>query len=76
MTADMLIFKKKGRKTSVKITKGMQNGHTPEQCSINVNLKNYKDFAQFLFDLKWLWGVPIDKSITHYKSKSDADWLF
>jgi len=72
MPADLLIFKKRGQKISVKITKGMKNGHTPENYEINVNLKNFKDLALFLSDLKWIHGAPLDKAILEYQeSKED-----
>ena len=72
MPADLLIFKKRGQKAAVKITKGMKNGHTPENYDIHVNFKNYKDLALFLSDLKWLHGAPIDKAIAEYQeSKED-----
>jgi len=71
MTADLLIFKKRGQKVSVKITKGMKNGHTPENYEINVNFRNYKDLSLFLSDLKWLHGAPIDKAIEDYNGTKD-----
>lgn len=71
MTADLLIFKRRGQKQSVKITKGMKNGHTPENYDIHVNMKNFKDLALFFSDLKWLHGAPVDKAISEYQESKD-----
>ncbi|MGC9309520.1 MAG: hypothetical protein ACP5D2_02375 [Candidatus Nanoarchaeia archaeon] len=69
MPADLLVFKKKGHKFSAKITKGMRHGHTPENCNINVNIKNYKDLALFFADLEDLWDAPVGKAVNYYKEQ-------
>ena len=77
MPADLLVWKKRGQKFSAKITKGMQHGHTPESCNINVNLKNYKDLALFFTDLNDLWDAPVDKALAYYKEqKGKKDFPF
>lgn len=75
MPADILIFKKRGSKFEVKITKGMRDNHTPESCSIIVNIRNYKDLALFLEDLSALWNAPIDKAIQEYQ-ENKGKWPF
>jgi hypothetical protein len=74
MTADFLIFKKRhGKKERVKITKRMKAGYAPA-CNIEVNLKDYKDVALFLHDLKFLYNVQIDKAIKEYQK--GKGWLW
>ena len=73
----VLIFKRKGKRTEVKVTKKMRGRYTPDNCSRVVNLKNYKDLALFLLDLQTLWSAPVDKAIVEYKrKKEEGDWLF
>jgi len=74
--ADLIVFKKKGRDFEAKITKGMHNGHTPENCHIKVNLHNYKDLALFLSDLKFLWNAPLDKAIGEYHKGEEDQFDF
>ena len=76
MAADLLVWKKRGQKFSAKITKGMQNGHTPENCQIDVNLKNYKDVGLFLADLEDLWDCPISKAIKYYNELKGDKYSF
>ncbi len=77
MAADELVFKKKGRKFSCKIVRGMGNNHTPDNCHIKVNTENYKDVALFFHDLESLWNVPVGKAIEEYKRLgNDKLWPF
>ena len=48
-------------------------GYVPAKCDINVNMKNYKDVALFLEDLKVLWSCPIDKAIEEYRKNQRQD---
>jgi len=77
MAADELIWKVKGRKGSYKIKSGMGGGHTPNTTEMNVNIANYKDVALFLYDLRFIWSVPIDKAIGEYKKvEGESAWPF
>lgn len=69
MPADILILKKRGEKYHVKITEQMKNRYVPARCDIIVNMKDYKDLAQFLEDLRLLWSCPVEKAIEEYKRK-------
>ena len=75
MPADILIIKKRGRKIGIRITQKMRNSYAPDG-SIVVNLKNYKDVALMLHDLKDLYDVPIDKAIIAYKEGKLKSWPF
>ena len=73
----ILVFKRKGRRTEVKVTQKMRGNYTPDSCTRIVNLRNYKDLALFLWDLSTLWSAPVDKAIQEYKkNKEGGDWAF
>ena len=76
MPADILIIKTRRGKQSIKITTKMRKGYSPPDGNIVVNLKNYKDVALMLHDLKDLYNVPIDKAIEEYKSGNSKSWPF
>jgi len=77
MAESILIFKRKGRRTEVKITPKMRGKYSPDNCIRVVNFKNYKDLALFLFDLSTLWSAPVDKAIEEYnRNKGKGDWAF
>ncbi len=71
-----MIIKKRGRKIQLKITKKMRSGHAPDNHIIVVNLKNFKDVALMLHDLRDLYSVPIDKAIETYQSEKSRVWPF
>lgn len=54
----------------------MRAGFSPENHSIIVNLKDYRDVALMLHDMKDLYGVPVDKAIEFYKSDKSKVWPF
>jgi len=75
MAGDILIIKKKGQKISLNITQKMRAGFAPDGYII-INLKDYKDVALMLHDLKDLHNVPIDKAIAHYQEGKEKLWPF
>ena len=75
MAGDILIVKRKHGKVSLKITKQMRSGYTPDNTAIVINLADYKDVSLFLQDLKDLYNVPIDKAIKYYQSEAST-WPF
>ncbi len=75
MAGDILIIKKRGQKTSIRITQEMRKGYAPDG-SIVVNLKNYKDVALMLHDLNDLYNVPVDKAILEYQAGKSKGWPF
>jgi len=73
----VLIFKRKGKRTEIKITQKMRGSYRPDNCTRVVNLKNYKDLALFLLDLQTLWSAPVDKAIREYnRNKEEGQWAF
>jgi len=76
MSGDILIVKRKGGKTEVKITKKMRNGYAPESCTQIINLTNFKDLALWLHDLEDLWGAPVEKAVKQYLFEKDNNWPF
>lgn len=76
MTADLMIIKKRGRKIQLKITKKMRSGYTPDNHTIVVNLKNFKDVALMFNDLEDLYDVPVSKAIEEYKKNKSKVWPF
>lgn len=76
MAGDILIIKKRGQKISLKITQKMRNGYSPDSHSIVINLKDYRDVAMLLHDLKDLYEVNIDKAIIEYKKGKTPVWPF
>lgn len=76
MPANILVMKKRGRKTEVKITKQMRSGYSPSHYTVTVNLDNYKDLAMFLHDLEDLEGAPIKKAVSEYLKGKDEGWPF
>lgn len=76
MSSDILIMKKRGRKTEVRITSKMRKGYAPDSYTIVVNFKNPNDFALFLHDMKDLQQAPVDKAIEIYKAGTEKVWPF
>jgi len=76
MAADLMVLKKRGRKVTVKITNRMRGGYAPDSYTINVNLKNFRDLALFLHDLKDLYDAPVDKAIEEYQTGKSKVWPF
>ena len=54
----------------------MRAGFSPENHSIIVNLKDYRDVALMLHDMRDLYNVPVDKAIEFYKSSKSKVWPF
>ena len=73
----VLIFKRKGRKEEMKITRKVKFGYVPNDFSAVVNFKDFKNLALFFQDLNDLWGAPVDKAIKEYlRNKEEKDWVF
>ena len=73
----VLIYKKKGQKREMKITRKVKSGYIPSDFSAVVNFKDYKNLALFFQDLSDLWGAPVDKAIKEYtKNKEEGNWAF
>jgi len=72
----ILVVKKRGRKTEIKVTKKMRSGYSPDSFTQKVNLYNFKDLALFLHDLEDLWGAPVDKAVKQYLFEKEDGWPF
>ncbi len=75
MVENLLIIKKRGRNVQMKITQKMRSGYSPDHKLV-VNLNNYKNVSQFFYDMKDLYGVPIDKAIAEYNKGRPSNWPF
>jgi len=76
MADSVLIFKRKGRRNEIKITKQMRGSYTPSDCTRVVNINNYKDLCLFLHDLEDLFGEQVDKAIKQFLVDKDNNWPF
>ena len=77
MAESILIFKRRGKKISVKVTKKMRNGFIEKDCDRIVNIKNYKDLSLWLHDLEDLFGAPVQKAVQQYnEDKKSGSWPF
>ena len=72
----ILVFKRRGRRTEVKVTKKMRGNYTPDNCVRVVNFKNFKDLALFLHDLEDLWSAPVEKAVKQYLADKRDNWPF
>ena len=75
MAGDILMIKKRGHKTTMKVTKAVKAGYSPDH-KISINLGDYKDVALMLHDLKDLYNVKIDKAILEYQKGRPKIWPF
>jgi len=77
MEESILIFKRRGAKVSMKVTKKMRGGYVEKDCDRIVNIKNYKDLALWLHDLEDLFGAPVEKAVNQFKEdKKGGTWPF
>ena len=75
MAGDIMIIKKRHGKVKTKVTQWVSKGYSPDN-EIVINLKDYKDVALMLHDLKDLYNVPVDKAITEYQKGKPKVWPF
>ena len=76
MAGDILVIKKRGQKISLKITKRMRSGYCPDNNTIVINLKDFRDVSLLLHDLKDLYNVNIDRAILEYQKPRNKTWPF
>lgn len=72
----ILVFKNKFGKKEYKVTTKMRGRYTPGNCSMVINLENYKDVALFLHDLEDMWNCPMEKAVRTYLFEKDKGWPF
>lgn len=76
MTESILIVKKRGARTEIRVTKKMRKGYAPTDCTRTVNLSNYRDVCLFLHDLEDLFGAPVEKAVRLYLIEIQEGWPF
>jgi len=76
MTQSILIVKRRGGKTEIKVTKQMRKGYAPTDCVRIVNLNNFRDVCLFLHDLEDLFGAPMEKAARQYLMELQEGWPF
>ena len=77
MTETILIFKKRGRRISMKVTTKMRNSFIEKDCERVVNIKNHQDLALWFHDLEDLFGAPVQKAVKQYtEDKKSGTWPF
>lgn len=73
MTETLIATKKqKGMRVHVKNIKGKKNSEASYQNMID--LKNYKAFAEFLEDMKILYGVQVEKAFREMQRNKSPFW--
>ena len=72
----LLIYKKKGQKTEVKITRKTRNSYAPDSHSRVVNLGDYRNLVLFLHDLEDLYSVKVEKAVRQYLDEKKNNWPF
>ena len=76
MAETILVVKRKGQKTEIKVTQKMRGFYAPSDFIRTVNLSNFKDLALFLHDLEDLWRAPIEKAVKQYLIEKEDGWPF
>lgn len=72
----LLVYKRKGRRTEVKITRKSRNSYAPDNHSRVVNLSDYKNLVLLLHDLEDLYGVKVEKAVKVFLSDKQNNWPF
>ena len=77
MSESILIFKRRGKKVTMKVTKKMRSGFVEKDCDRIVNIKNHKDLALWFHDLEDLFGAPVSKAVKQFQEdKKSGTWPF
>jgi len=73
-----LIFKNRYGKKSYKIIDSKGGQHVRPVCHEKINnAQNFKELALFFSDLKWMWGLPVDKAVKEYlNEEKEKLWPF
>ena len=72
----LLVYKRRGQKTEIKITKESRNSYTPENSTRVVNLGDYRNLVLFLHDLEDLYSVNVTKAVKQFLSEKKDNWPF
>jgi len=72
----LLIYKRKGQKTEIKITRKTRNSYAPDSHSRVVNLSDYRNLVLFLHDLEDLYSVKVEKAVKQFLAEKKDNWPF
>jgi len=77
MVERVLVFKSRNGKEKYKIiTRNMRGRYSPGDCSMIINLDNWKDVVLFLHDLEDLWNCNVEKAARQYLEDKNTGWPF
>ena len=75
MTDEVLTWKKKnGSMVKVKVEQRVKNRYSEPLYNSTINVRDAKQLAQMLEDLKVMFDAPIDKAIKEMKKQKSPFW--
>jgi len=74
MTEDILVVKKKKDRLEFAVKEKRYSGYSDADYKNVINVKDYKQLALLLEDLRILFGAPIDKAISEMREKKSPFW--
>jgi len=72
----LLIYKRRGKKTEIKITKKTSGSYAPSDCTRVVNLSDYRNLVLLLHDLEDLYSIKVEKAVQQYLAEKKDNWPF
>lgn len=72
----LLIYKRRGQKTEVKITRESRGSYAPDSCTRVVNLRDYRNLVLFLHDLEDLYSIKVTKAVKQFLADKKENWPF
>ncbi len=72
----LLIYKRRGKRTEVKITPKTSGNYTPDNCTRVINLGDYRNLVLFMHDLECLYGVKVEKAAKQFLADKKDNWPF
>ena len=72
----LLIYKRRGKKTEIKITRKTSGAYAPDNCTRVVNLSDYRNLVLFLHDLEDLYSVKVEKAAKQFLADKKDNWPF
>jgi len=75
MKEDVLVIKKKnGTQFKVKVAKRARNSYSEALYQNTVNIRDVKQLAQMLEDLRVMFDAPIEKAVKEMKKDKFSYW--
>ncbi len=72
----LLIYKRRGQKTEIKITRKTRNSYAPDSHTRVVNLSDYRNLVLFLHDLEDLYSIKVTKAVKQFLADKKDNWPF